>query len=794
MKNDSRQTIPDDNPDLNKTSDSSEKTVNDFFNSNSSEVTYRENNSFKNYNIIKSFPAQGGEADIFLVQKDDKMYILKLFRQGITPKPGIHEILKRLHNASPELFVEIFEFANDESSHRFYEIQEYLSAGTLDSILKTGQPGEYDKKAIVKNISEILVKIHNCGIIHLDLKPQNLLIRKHQPIVLALTDFGISSILEENDLKKFTRVKGTSLYQSPESLSGIVGYESDWWSLGVIILEMLAGEHPFEGLKRRSVYFQIATKGLPIPDTITGRWRNILEGLLTRNPEKRWAAKQVSAWLNGEDPHIERDSEVNSSGSQKKIVAKLTVPKKFMGRLFESLEECLEFFSSSPETWETGVKTMEQGHFVAWMKNNHELETADRISRIVVSRSSPSLSFFRLICSFCPDIRPKWRGEIIDRKFIEIRISRIVSSSQNDSDSEFIKIIFNGELKKILEESLINIPSDIVQYLNFAGIIEQGQLASAPINKKASVLKLASGDAIDPDFVRSFKYSGLSLLVSEKLITSAQAIIMSISAPELFRTDHKKKQQIDNCRTFLEQLPTNDPQIAELLIKYWSNGEISFKEASELISLILKRNELFEKLKPFLGKLGETDLTSFQGLIKQSARLNQQFFRTFLLPTEIEKRIAAYFRKPEIIKLDNDGSIFEDMQLIYKLSESSSELLKKSNSAPGSWKDVERILLESGVTKSGSITFSNILTVSVLVREIIKYSEERNRLFQKMIPMTIFLLILFISPLFSEIFIIYIYFSVTISLILIFFILRILVQIRKKFQQKRDLISTFLGK
>ena len=58
-----------------------------------------------------------------------------------------------------------------------------------------------------------------------------------------------------------TTVNRTAAYSAPEAMTGVVSKASDWWSVGVISLELLIGRHPFAGLDERAVNFQLVTRG-----------------------------------------------------------------------------------------------------------------------------------------------------------------------------------------------------------------------------------------------------------------------------------------------------------------------------------------------------------------------------------------------------------------------------------------------------------------------------------------------------------------------------------------------------
>ncbi len=193
--------------------------------------------SFRDYPVLRQYPASGGEADIYLLEKESDKRILKLYRYGMNPKKDILRQVKELSDTFPEHIVRIYEYGYDDRTGRWYEIQEYAEYGSLRDFVKT-RPDESQLRRIIDETVEGLKVLHYSNILHLDIKPSNILVRETSPLDLIFTDFGIASVLDPELSKKLTNVKGTPLYWSPEAFTGVVGREADYWSLGMIVLEL----------------------------------------------------------------------------------------------------------------------------------------------------------------------------------------------------------------------------------------------------------------------------------------------------------------------------------------------------------------------------------------------------------------------------------------------------------------------------------------------------------------------------------------------------------------------------
>lgn len=132
--------------------------------------------------------------------------------------------------------------------------------------------------------------------VHRDLKPANILLTSEG--VVKLTDFGVSKQLNSTDAFAMTQV-GTTSYMSPERLKGNdYTYPSDVWSVGVIVLEMLRGAHPFNGTSFMAICKAICEEPLPAPpDGTAPEPVAFVDECLQREPSAR---KSAGALLDGE--------------------------------------------------------------------------------------------------------------------------------------------------------------------------------------------------------------------------------------------------------------------------------------------------------------------------------------------------------------------------------------------------------------------------------------------------------------------------------------------------------------
>ena len=141
--------------------------------------------------------------------------------------------------------VQIFDWGIDDEP---YFVMEYIEGNTLTSIISSNRTvGLNDILYIGSQVASGLKEAHKHGLVHRDIKPGNIMITPSGKV--KVTDFGIVSLQnEESDITKTGAVLGTASYISPEQAQGkAVSFESDLYSLGTVLYELITGKPPFSG-------------------------------------------------------------------------------------------------------------------------------------------------------------------------------------------------------------------------------------------------------------------------------------------------------------------------------------------------------------------------------------------------------------------------------------------------------------------------------------------------------------------------------------------------------------------
>lgn len=134
-----------------------------------------------------------------------------------------------------------------EEDDCFYLVMEFIEGTTLSEYIKTHGPISPEKAiGYIKQVMQGIQHAHEQGIVHRDIKPQNIMIDPND--TLKIVDFGIAKALSESTMTQTNHVIGTVQYLSPEQAKGEkTGERTDIYSIGIVLYEMLTGAAPFHG-------------------------------------------------------------------------------------------------------------------------------------------------------------------------------------------------------------------------------------------------------------------------------------------------------------------------------------------------------------------------------------------------------------------------------------------------------------------------------------------------------------------------------------------------------------------
>jgi serine/threonine protein kinase/Flp pilus assembly protein TadD len=250
------------------------------------------------YQVIEEL-GKGGMGRVYKVldEKIKEKVALKLLKPEVSAdEQAIERFSNELRLArkiSHRHVCRMFDLGEDRGTH--FITMEYVPGEDLKSILRMmGQMSPGKAVLVARQVCEGLAEAHRLGVIHRDLKPQNIMIDREGNV--RIMDFGIARSLKVKGMTGAGVVIGTPEYMSPEQIEGQdVDNRSDIYSLGIILYEMMTGRVPFEGETFLSVAVKQKTERPRPPRELNPQIPEDLVRVMLRCLEKDKAARYQSA-------------------------------------------------------------------------------------------------------------------------------------------------------------------------------------------------------------------------------------------------------------------------------------------------------------------------------------------------------------------------------------------------------------------------------------------------------------------------------------------------------------------
>lgn len=244
---------------------------------------------------------RGGMATIFKAvdeQMMDRLVAVKVLREVYSNDPKFVTRFQREARAASALqhpnIVQVFDYG--QSAESYYIVMEYIDGMDLRRYLKRrGNVLPIERAVeIARSVSLGLGAAHRRGIVHRDVKPQNIMVNDDG--LVKLTDFGIASMYKDADAERLTTTGmtlGTVQYYAPEQAQGeIVRPSADVYALGIVMYEMLTGQTPFDGDTPVAVAMKHIQEEPEPPSAINPRIPKTLERIilkcLSKDPQARF--------------------------------------------------------------------------------------------------------------------------------------------------------------------------------------------------------------------------------------------------------------------------------------------------------------------------------------------------------------------------------------------------------------------------------------------------------------------------------------------------------------------------
>ncbi|WP_299323781.1 AAA domain-containing protein [uncultured Maribacter sp.] len=349
------------------------------------------------YQIVKTVKTQRTTKECYIVKDTaDKEYFLTLYFENSEPDKGIYKVLDKKDTDHVATLIKTGTW-----NGRFFEVSERIAGGSLDKL------GYLELDKIEKLVDEVGRAIHDlseAGIRHRDICPTNILLRNSESFDLVIIDFS-SARLSDYDLDTDTPIELTR-YTAPEAIIGGISPASDWWSLGMIVLEHITKGAFFDNINDKAFMIHLITRGVDIPPSIDERILLLLKGLLYRDPVKRWNWEQVDKWLKNEEVLAPVEQHTTTTKKEKKITLG---SESYTNVAFFALAAAEE------EHWEEGLSLFNSGSLASWVSEVLGNDQKSAAVRNLRNKEDIALEWrYPLALMILNESLPlTWRGQIV---------------------------------------------------------------------------------------------------------------------------------------------------------------------------------------------------------------------------------------------------------------------------------------------------------------------------------------------------------------------------------------------
>ncbi|KAL6902193.1 hypothetical protein ACP4OV_005069 [Aristida adscensionis] len=241
-----------------------------------------------NFEVLK-LVGQGAFGKVYQVRKKDtsEIYAMKVMRKDTILEKNHAEYMKAERDILTKVdhpFVVQLRYSF-QTKYRLYLVLDFINGGHLFfQLYQQGLFREELARIYTAEIVSAVAHLHDNGIMHRDLKPENILLDADGHAMI--TDFGVAKEFDENT--RSNSMCGTVEYMAPEVIQGR-GHDkaADWWSVGILLFEMLTGKPPFVGGNRDKVQQKIVKEKIKLPTYLSSEVHSLLKGLLHKEAARR---------------------------------------------------------------------------------------------------------------------------------------------------------------------------------------------------------------------------------------------------------------------------------------------------------------------------------------------------------------------------------------------------------------------------------------------------------------------------------------------------------------------------
>jgi serine/threonine protein kinase len=258
-------------------------------------VTLASGTTFGPYKILEPL-GRGGMASVYRAYEPglDRHVALKVLPAEFLHDEGFAERFRREAKVIARLehphIIPIHNFGIEEQSRTPWMAMRLVAGGALSGAMKKARMPPERVVALLRGVAEALDYAHGKGVVHRDIKPQNILLDEAGRVYLA--DFGIAKMLEGSPgLTQTGMITGTPQYMAPEqAMATAVDHRADIYALGIVAYEMLTGRVPFAADTPVAVLMKQVQDPIPIPSPgeVPEPLVRVLLKALAKRPDERW--------------------------------------------------------------------------------------------------------------------------------------------------------------------------------------------------------------------------------------------------------------------------------------------------------------------------------------------------------------------------------------------------------------------------------------------------------------------------------------------------------------------------
>ncbi|KAJ2379988.1 Protein kinase [Coemansia sp. RSA 2559] len=247
------------------------------------------------YSKVKKI-GQGASGNVYKARSINNGELVAIKQMDLAKQPRkellVNEILVMKESQHPNIVNYIESFLLNSSD--LWVVMEYMEGGALTDIIDNNKLTEGQIATVCREVCQGLSHLHKRGIIHRDIKSDNVLLGEDGQV--KITDFGFCAKLSEQRSKRATMV-GTPYWMAPEVVKQKpYGPKVDVWSLGIMVIEMIESEPPYLDEEPLKALYLIATNGTPAlkhPETLSRELKGFLAECLCVDVQSRATMKEL---------------------------------------------------------------------------------------------------------------------------------------------------------------------------------------------------------------------------------------------------------------------------------------------------------------------------------------------------------------------------------------------------------------------------------------------------------------------------------------------------------------------